>query len=610
MQFKNILFLIVSLFLFIGCGNDSKSTDVIEYKKSDNSLTPDSSDKTTNIDINQLNNTNNDSNETNTTIATVIPIIEAFDIRIDENISINSVINTINIIKQGSSNITSFTLLNNIDSFAVENNGDVVTKKKYYNYDTQSYYNLKIYASNEEGNSEEVDVDIYINDLFEEARLLDTNVKGITYITNSKTGITDENGTLIYDIRDENIEFRIGGIILGNINISNINIDKDIFIPEILGLDRTNQSDENLVKILRLIQSLDNDENSSNGIDINSSSSSKFDNLDINISNLSIIDMENNLSVKGFTVVDEIEAINHFKLTLKNNNIISNISPTFTNIQNLSTVENNETFFYDFNATDLDGNDINYSIEGLDSGNFEINSSTGILKFIINPDFETKVNHSITVVANDGYGGVTRADLNITVINDDYSRGISHNGISYGFMVSSDSNKTWLDRNLGAEANCSTSTDTQCFGWLYQWGRGNDGHQLRNSTLQNGTAIDFDSNNSSFIYGISDWLNNTLDQNGSIRQSNYSKVNGESICPKEFRVPTIEELSNETYGVLNFPKAGIRNYAGGDLDRDYEGYILSNTIGKHLLVEFNKHSQIVKSDKTKADGLSVRCIED
>ena len=37
----------------------------------------------------------------------------------------------------------------------------------------------------------------------------------------------------------------------------------------------------------------------------------------------------------------------------------------------------------------------------------------------------------------------------------------------------------WMDRYLGATQVATSSTDIQSFGNLYQWGRGNDGHEKR-----------------------------------------------------------------------------------------------------------------------------------
>lgn len=40
---------------------------------------------------------------------------------------------------------------------------------------------------------------------------------------------------------------------------------------------------------------------------------------------------------------------------------------------------------------------------------------------------------------------------------------------------------TWMDRNLGASRAATSSTDTEAYGDLYQWGRAADGHQKRTS---------------------------------------------------------------------------------------------------------------------------------
>lgn len=40
-----------------------------------------------------------------------------------------------------------------------------------------------------------------------------------------------------------------------------------------------------------------------------------------------------------------------------------------------------------------------------------------------------------------------------------------------------------MDRNLGATRAATSSTDAASYGDLYQWERGADGHQLRNSII-------------------------------------------------------------------------------------------------------------------------------
>ena len=65
-----------------------------------------------------------------------------------------------------------------------------------------------------------------------------------------------------------------------------------------------------------------------------------------------------------------------------------NDAPSFQSGGNLSVYEN-QTFVYEFNATDLNGDYLTYSIlYGDDAHAFDLNVTTGILSFIIPPDYE------------------------------------------------------------------------------------------------------------------------------------------------------------------------------------------------------------------------------
>jgi uncharacterized protein (TIGR02145 family) len=55
------------------------------------------------------------------------------------------------------------------------------------------------------------------------------------------------------------------------------------------------------------------------------------------------------------------------------------------------------------------------------------------------------------------------------------------NGLTYNTVFNSATGKVWLDRNLGATQVATVYNDTAASGWLYQWGRGTDGHQIRTS---------------------------------------------------------------------------------------------------------------------------------
>lgn len=47
--------------------------------------------------------------------------------------------------------------------------------------------------------------------------------------------------------------------------------------------------------------------------------------------------------------------------------------------------------------------------------------------------------------------------------------------------VKSLTGKIWMDRNLDATQEATSSRDVASYGYLYQWGRLSDGHQKRSS---------------------------------------------------------------------------------------------------------------------------------
>ncbi len=174
-------------------------------------------------------------------------------------------------------------------------------------------------------------------------------------------------------------------------------------------------------------------------------------------------------------------------------------------------------------------------------------------------------------------------------LNVDLSQTLTHNGVTYGQVISPYTGRIWLDRNLGASRVCQNLNDTACFGDYYQWGRGADGHEKVNSTTTNIQATSIDAPGYKFIIPSSndDWLAPGIDDNGSIRMANWSKTDGSSICPVGFRVPASDEfltfLSTQQQatvgifrgttpeavfnGFLKLPTTGVRT--GGNQDFAY-----------------------------------------
>ena len=104
------------------------------------------------------------------------------------------------------------------------------------------------------------------------------------------------------------------------------------------------------------------------------------------------------------------------------NEILPNQAPYFQSDGNLSVLEN-ETFVFEFNASDLDNDALSYAIEyGEDAQFFDLNESNGILTFLTPRDYENAEDndsdnvYELTISVSDGNES---AVLNLYVSVDD-----------------------------------------------------------------------------------------------------------------------------------------------------------------------------------------------
>ena len=189
-------------------------------------------------------------------------------------------------------------------------------------------------------------------------------------------------------------------------------------------------------------------------------------------------------------------------------------------------------------------------------------------------------------------------------------------------VTNSSTGKIWMDRNLGASQVATSSTDANSYGDLYQWGRGNDGHQYRNSATTAALSSSDQPGHANFILTTSlpyDWRS---PQNTNLWQG----VNGvNNPCPSLYRLPTEAELNverlswspnNNSAGAfaspLKLPMAGGRNYSNGSLfDVGSYGYYWSSTVSStnSRSLDFNSSSAVMYTSN-RAYGVSVRCLKD
>lgn len=214
---------------------------------------------------------------------------------------------------------------------------------------------------------------------------------------------------------------------------------------------------------------------------------------------------------------------------------------------------------------------------------------------------------------------------------------IIYKGFNYKTVTSPTTNKVWLDRNLGASKVCDQNrnmfasdlayetSQKECFGDYYQWGRGADGHQIVSSATRTSLLPYNNTTISSFVLTDAsstyyDWANN--DTSGQYRVPNLNKTDGTYICPAGFRVPTMSELmaeaSNMTnlINVLKFPLNGYksRNIANKVYYKGDTGGVWSQTpdntntkYGTSLIYQQYTGSQ--RNGDERANGRGIRCIK-
>jgi hypothetical protein len=88
------------------------------------------------------------------------------------------------------------------------------------------------------------------------------------------------------------------------------------------------------------------------------------------------------------------------------------------------SVAENQTAVTTVTATDANGDTLSYSITGgTDAAKFAINASTGVLTFVIAPDYEAPTDggannvYDVQVTVSDGQGGMDMQDIVVTVTN-------------------------------------------------------------------------------------------------------------------------------------------------------------------------------------------------
>ena len=187
--------------------------------------------------------------------------------------------------------------------------------------------------------------------------------------------------------------------------------------------------------------------------------------------------------------------------------------------------------------------------------------------------------------------------------------------------------KIWMDRNLGASQVATSSTDANSYGHLYQWGRGNDGHQVRTSGTTTTKSSSDTPGHGDFILITKDPYDWRSPQNTNLWQG----VGGtNNPCPSGYRLPTEAEFNAERLSWTTDNAAGAfasplkLPMAGWRYDRDGSfkigcGYYWSSTVSvfesQSRFLWFSSSPSIQGFSAEilsyyRGAGFSVRCVKD
>jgi uncharacterized protein (TIGR02145 family) len=244
--------------------------------------------------------------------------------------------------------------------------------------------------------------------------------------------------------------------------------------------------------------------------------------------------------------------------------------------------------------------------------------------------------HTGLTISGSGVGNYTSDLSNLAPNTNYYVRAFATNSAAIGYgesrlfttssgdVINPTTGKTWMDRNLGATQVATSSTDANSYGFLFQWGRVADGHQLRTSSLTSILSSSNTPGHESFIL-VSDY---PYDWRSPGNDNLWQGVNGiNNPCPTGYRVPTEAELNAERLSwssdnaagalasPLKLPMAGVRQSSDGSLiNEGIIGYYWTSSVSTehygYSRYMFFDGGTTFMNNGAHSLGLSVRCIKD
>lgn len=163
-----------------------------------------------------------------------------------------------------------------------------------------------------------------------------------------------------------------------------------------------------------------------------------------------------------------------------------NSPPAFTSLSATLEVRENQTSVATITATDADGDALTYSVGGMDADLLSIEESTGVLTFLVAPNYEEKSTFSVEIVVSDGTASAIQA-LTINIV--DIAENTTEAPLEINMVVANGSNG-YGDGNKYFVNGTASPDITLEAGKTYRFlqsDNSNSTHPIRVSTTENGT---------------------------------------------------------------------------------------------------------------------------
>jgi len=228
--------------------------------------------------------------------------------------------------------------------------------------------------------------------------LIDSAVAGALYKCSSgASGMTNNLGEYTCNVGDT-VEFSIGGIVLGEVPVS------DTVTPNTLFPNNSVAA----LNLAQFLQTLDSVGSTDDGITVDETLVERLEGMSFDFS-------DNNFDVLmgtalGKELVSETKAKEHLDDTL--GRLTDTIAPVFTNVSSISVNENAISVI----TIVTDDETATLSLEGVDANLFSLQNS--VLNFLAAPDFENDAHsYEVNIVATDKANNSATQTINITLLD-------------------------------------------------------------------------------------------------------------------------------------------------------------------------------------------------